>query len=328
MKRVKIKGKTYIAGLKWYSFDDKERAKEKLQELEYGGILRHKEKDLWMVYGSEEKAKGLILASGFLHLPSGYYYINLEDGSKWILLKGTDGGIVYEDVVKDFQTAEEEHHEFFIGFYDASGKIKREEITIEEGKDFKAFGGRQISFTFSGNQIPKKHLIAIGISLLVIAGGFFILMSRGNKPIQKQIQVPMQQRLQQAQQLLQNENQKEQSPPPSGLSVGNINIKECFENFYKKGKCETKVTGNKQEVSTNCKEVLRSLQKLEARGTLIWGETKQEGEYSMYSFSLSGDFLMKELKFLSEADFVQGEMKIEGDMFNPQITILGVLACK
>lgn len=312
MKKINIKGKTYIAGLKWYSFDDKESAKEKLQELEYGGILRYKEKDLWMVYGSEEPAKGLILASGFLHLPSGYYYMNLEDGRKWILLKGTDGGIVYEDVVEDFKTAEEEHHELFVGFYDASGKIKREEISISDGRNFKSFGSGQIS---------TKHFIALGISLLVIAGGLFMLLGGGKeKPRQQTIPPP--------QAIQVEEVPIQEEVIPSMPAVGRLNIKECFDRFYKEGKCEVSVSGDREEVSTSCQDALKVLQRLSARGALIWGQNQHVGEYSMYSFSLSGDFLMKELEYLSQVDFVQGEMRIEGDIFEPQVVISGVLACK
>ncbi len=310
MKKVNIKGKTYIAGLKWYSFDDKESAKEKLQELEYGGILRYKEKGLWMVYGSEEPAKGLILASGFLHLPSGYYYMNLEDGRKWILLKGTDGGIVHEDVVEDFETVEEEHHELFVGFYDASGKIKREEISIIDGRNFKSFGSGQIS---------TKHFIALGISLLVIAGGLFMLLGGGKeKPRQLPQTTPPPQAIQ----------VKEVPALPPKPAVGRLNIKECFDRFYKEGKCEVSVSGDREEVSTSCQDALRVLQRLSARGTLTWGQNQHVGEYSMYSFSFSGDFLMKELEYLLQVDFVQGEMRIEGDIFEPQVVIFGVLACK
>ncbi len=314
MKKVNIKGKTYIAGLKWYSFDDKESAKEKLQELEYGGILRYKEKDLWMVYGSEERAKGLILASGFLHLPSGYYYMNLEDGRKWILLKGTDGGIVYEDVVEDFKTAEEEHHELFVGFYDAGGKIKREEISISDGKNFKSFGSGQIS---------AKQFIALGISLLVIAGGLFMLLGEDKQQPRQLPQATQPQAVH-----IQEEPNQEVPTVSSIPAVGRLNIKECFDRFYKEGKCELSVSGGRQEVSTSCQEVLNGLQRLSARGTLTWGQNQHAGEYSTYSFSLSGGFLMKELEYLSQVDFVQGEMKIEGDMLNPQVVISGVIACK
>lgn len=312
--KVNIKGKTYIAGLKWYSFDNKESAKEKLHELEYGGILRYKEKDLWMVYGSEEREKGLILASGFLHLPSGYYYMNLEDGRKWILLKGTDGGIVYEDVVEDFKTAEEEHHELFVGFYDASGKIKREEVSISNGKNFKSFGSGQIS---------TKQFIAFGISLLVIVGGLLMLLGEDK---QQPRQLP--QTIQPQAVHIQEEPNQEVPTVSSIPAVGRLNIKECFDRFYKEGKCEVSVSGDRQEVSTGCQDALKVLQRLSARGTLTWGQNQHAEKYSMYSFSLSGDFLMKELEYLSRVDFVQGEMRIEGDMFNPQVVISGVIVCK
>ncbi|MEM1914017.1 MAG: hypothetical protein QW067_12830, partial [Thermofilaceae archaeon] len=115
---------------------------------------------------------------------------------------------------------------------------------------------------------------------------------------------------------------------PSMPAVGRLNIRECFDRFYKEGKCEVSVSGDREEVSTSCQDALKVLQRLSARGMLIWGQNQHAGEYSMYSFSLSGDFLMKELEYLSQVDFVQGEMRIEGDIFEPQVVISGVLACK
>lgn len=314
METVKIDGKTYIAGLKWYSFDNKEEAKQKQRELGKGsGILKVSD-NLYLVYESP-KSKGYILASGFLDLASGYYYLNLDDGRKWIILKGNDGGILYEGIAKSFDEIEQKHYELFIGFYDSSGKLKREEITIEEGKKFKLAGG-----------LDYKIYIAIFIFAIVIVFGLYLLTDLFNKSKQKNISnvktqpqpIPPQQQL----------------PPqqPLTLSFGTLDIDRCFNEFYKSGKCDIKVENKreKEEVDTFCEDVLNSIYLVVSKykGQLQWGENKQHGNYYLYSVSFSGNFLKKDLEFIKKIDFENAEMKIEGNLLNPVITIAGVLACK
>lgn len=310
MEAVEINGKTYLVGLKWFAFDNKEDAKQKQKELGKGsGVLKVSD-NLYLVYESPHKEKGYILASGFLDLASGYYYLNLDDGRKWILLKGSDGGILYEGIAKSFEEIEQKHYDLFIGFYDNLGRLKRDEITIQDGKRFRSTAG-------------LDYRVYIAISVIVMIG-FGLYMLTQTQPQQAQIQ-PQQAQLQQP------TSPQQQQQEQQSLTFGTLDIDRCFNDFYRKEACDIKVEEKREkEINASCEDVLRKINSLVGKyeGELQWGESRQHGNYHLYSVSFSGGFLKKDLEFVKLIDFESADMKIEGGLLNPVVTIKGVLACK
>lgn len=316
MERVKIEGKEYIAGLKWFSFDNKEDALEKKKEIGNADIIKVSD-NLYLVY-EKPKERGIILASGFLHLASGYYYITLDDGRKWILLKGTDGGILYEGAVKEFKDAEERYHDLFLGFYDSSGRIRREEIFISDGKKFK----------HNGNTQKQVYYIVAGFfTFVIVVIAMLTLKKPKNNMNNINVATPEQVNIQQPI----NNSSKTEKPKPD-FNFGTLNVNACFEEFYKTGKCEINVSEkNRTEPQLTCEEVLNkiySVAKKYPASALTWGENKSYEDFYLYSFSISGNFLKKDISFIEKIDFVDGQMIISGGILNPNITISGVLGCK
>ncbi|MEM3415532.1 MAG: hypothetical protein QW575_08180 [Thermoproteota archaeon] len=327
MEIVKIEGKKYIAGLEWYSFTNKEDADAKQKELGNANIIKVSN-NRYLVY-KEPNEKGYVLASGFLHLaPGHYYYMILDDGRKWILLQGIDGGILYDDVVKDFVDAEEKHYELFSSFLDNSGKMQREEIFISDGKKFRKAGKKTIKLTDSDMSI--KTYITAGISIAIILGGLYMIYDVFMKPKKPAVMVRPQTTI--------TQTQAKPQPPPV-ITLGKfINIEKCFSKYDHTGYCQMTVQDMQViDPTTKCKDVINKIEKLISTYSFIypnstslkWGTSQYTGKFYLYSFSMTGHFLLKSIKFLQDLYFENGTLTIQGkDILKPTITVSGVFACK
>ncbi|MEM3424058.1 MAG: hypothetical protein QXE51_05780 [Nitrososphaeria archaeon] len=328
MEIVKIDGKTYIAGLEWYLFDNKEDATAKQKELGNANIIKLSN-NRYLVY-KEPNEKGYILASGFLHLaPGHYYYMILDDGRKWILLQGNDGSILYDDVVKDFTDAEEKHYELFSSFLDNSGKMQREEIFISDGKKFRKAGKKTIKLTDS--EMSIKTYITAGISIAIILGGLYMIYDMFMKPKKPAVMVRPQ--------ITMAQTQTKPQPPPV-ITLGKLDIKKCFSKYYHTGSCKMTVQDMRVvDPKTKCKDVINKIRKLiddysffyPNSTSLKWGVSQNTGKFYLYSFSMVGPFLLESIKFLQNVYFENGTMSMSmkgDDILDYSITISGVFACK
>lgn len=306
---IVLEGKKFHAGLKWDAFADRKDALEKAEDYKDQGysVFVVKVGDKWQVCVSKsEKLRHPILATGFLHLVYGYYYIPLEKGV-WVFLKGADGTVIHEGVYESLEKFEAENSERVLPFLrDGEGRKK---ISLAEGKNFRR--PRQIRPVF-------LLLPLVGVFFLVV---LFVVARAFSEP---EVKV-----------------RKTAPPAPSAVSQpalppawGRLDL-SCYEKFYQKaiaegnGECQWELSPSQTERSyPPCESATRKL--MIPGASLQWGQVSsygERGEVLGYSFSLSGEFFAQDIKSLQDLPFTLLKLTISGNASRPQVSLSGVLLC-
>lgn len=311
---VRIDGKSYVADVKWFNFDNIQQAKEKLKELDgVKGII--KQQGLYLVY--EADSRGILLATGFLHLASGYYYIKTDEEQYWVLLKGVDGGILLDTVVDKLEEAENKHYNLFLGFYGPDGVLNRIELDIKEGKGFVK--------TASNLSLPKVFLLGISVLVILILSVILLLPQKKPPPPPPQpVSTPT---------LEEPLSQPQQLPP---LQLGYLSL-DCYDKFFSSfSDCSFQLSSKNmtaQDIDYTCEDALNNIYNIarKTNSSLTWGDHRQEPEgIYLYSFSISGQIPRKKLAIISKYLFENANLEIKGDIQNYTYTVSlrGVLGCK
>ncbi|PMP91222.1 MAG: hypothetical protein C0173_03730, partial [Desulfurella sp.] len=216
MKVIELVNRKFAVGLKWYVFDDEQDVKDKVKELK-------KEKKKWKMFKKDDliflavsdqnMKRSDFLAYQMLDKEPGFYTVKFDGGNCWIFVKGTDGGILFDEYGVCDEILRQNESEL----YDYRATLGIFELTKEQ---FERELSEKIAKT-EEEKGKKKSLVIIGVSAVVIVVGLFMLKQMIDKKHQKAL----------AKQTIMMQNR---IPKPVSKSVGKIDIKNCYNMWFSK----------------------------------------------------------------------------------------------
>ncbi|MGB9729575.1 MAG: hypothetical protein ACPL1B_06860 [Thermoprotei archaeon] len=334
MKVIELFNRKFAVELKWYIFDDEQEVKEKIKELK-------KEKKKWKIFKKDDliflavsdqnMEKTDPLAYLMIDKEPGFYTVKFDDNNCWIFVKGTDGGILFDeygvcDEILRQNESELYEYEATLGTFKLTKEQLEQELSekitkIEEEKG------------------KKKSLVIIGVSAVVII--FSLLM------IKQMIDKKRQEDLAKQTALQQQQIKKPQNNIPQQISktIGKIDIKNCYntwfiQTMYYSNSTQTCNTINQQNITPenvtsltlpDCVNTAKYLWKMATYSglTLSWGSVEPFGKARILNFKISGVIYepMAE-KFKDYLFVLPVQATLQGDPSNPIFTLQGGLLCK
>ena len=333
MNIIELANRKFAVGLKWYVFDDEQDVKEKVRELK-------KEKKKWKIFKKDDLIflavsdqsikRSDFLAYQMLDKEPGFYTVRLDDNNCWIFVKGTDGGILFDEYGNCDEILKQNESEL----YDYRATLSTFELTREQLE-------RELSEKIAKSEEEKgkrKSFIIIGISAVVIAVSLFMIKQIIDKKHQKTLAKQMA-----TQQALMARNKPKLTIATK--QVGKIDIGKCYNLWFAKAlyysqNTQTCMTIDQKSITPkdvaslhlpDCVKTAKYLWKMAVYGglTLSWGKIEPFGKARILNFKLSGVIYepMAE-KFKDYLFVIPVQATLQGDPSNPIFTLQGGLLCR
>ncbi len=335
MNIVELAKNKFVVGLKWYVFDDEQDVKEKVKELK-------SEKKKWKIFkkddliflavSDQDIKKYKPLAYQILDKEPGLYTVKFDDDNCWIFVKGTDGGILFDEYGNCNEIFRQNESEL----YDYRATLSTFELTKEQlEKDILEKVGK------SEEEKGKKRAIIMGVvaSAVIIAG---ILIIKHIIEVRHQEALARQLAREQA---LMARNKPKPVKMVATKQIGKIDIDKCYSEWFAKAlyySNDTQTCGfiGQQNITEkdlnsldlpNCVKTAKAIYKLALYGglTLTWGAVEQFGKAKILNFKISG-VVYKPMaeKFKNYYFVLPAQVSLYGSPSNPVLTLQGGLLCE